>query len=206
MPVSQVFLSYRVDDQPFAATLLDHELTREFGEDAVFFASRSIPLGADWEKTMFDAVAASDAMLAIIGSRWLDAVDDSGRRRLDLPDDFVRREIEAGLELGRQVIPGHLERRHRLDPDTLPASIRDLVKRQSLVVNFRSSKPDLARLTTELRRRIPGLRPSTVEHRVAADLPIADHSTHNTVNGVRGGMVIQGNPIGGIFFGSHPGS
>ena len=203
--MTQVFLSYRADDQPFAAAFLDHELTREFGDDAVFFASRSIPLGAEWEKAMFDAVSASDAMLVIIGSRWLTATDEDGLRRLDRPDDFVRREVESGLRLGKQVIPVHLERRHRMVPGTLPDSLKALADRQGTVVEFRSSKPDMARLMTQLRRQIPALRTAPVtEPRHTASAPGVDVSTHNTINGDVNGNLVQGRTIGGIFIsGTH---
>lgn len=198
--MTQVFLSYRTDDQPFAAAFLDHELAREFGDDAVFFASRSISLGAEWEKAMFDAVSASDAMLVIIGPRWLTATDEDGLRRLDQPDDFVRREVESGLRLGKQVIPVYLERRHRMAPGTLPDSMKALADRQGTVVEFRSSKPDMARLVTQLRRQIPALRPTpATEPRPAVSAPSMDFSTHNTINGDVNGNLVQGRTIGGIF-------
>lgn len=212
--MTQVFLSYRADDQPFAAAFFDHELTREFGEEAVFFASRSIPLGARWEETMFHAVSISDAVLVVIGPRWLTAVGEDGRRRLDDPKDFVRREVELGLALDKQVIPVHLERRHRLDADTLPESLRALADKQGTVVQFRNSRPDLARLVTQLRRQIPSLAPKApAELRPAAagtsivDNSIdnrIDNSTHNTILGNVSGTVVQGRQIGGIFFGGPP--
>jgi hypothetical protein len=200
--VTQVFLSYRTDDQPFAVAFFDSELTREFGDDAVFFASRSIDLGADWEETMFAEVSRSAAVLVIIGPRWLTAADKDGHRRLDDPKDFVRREVELGLRLGKQVIPVHLERRHRLD--TLPDSLQELAARQSMVVQFRNSKPDLAMLVARLRRQIPALRPAA-----ASPAPTPAGTTHigtqNTVNGHVNGTVVQGRQyIGGIFLGEQP--
>jgi hypothetical protein len=204
-PVTQVFLSYRTDDQPFAAAFFDHELTREFGDDAVFFASRSIHLGADWEKTMFEQVSRSDAVLVIIGPRWLTAVDQDGCRRLDNPRDFVRREVELGLRLGKQVIPVHLERRHRLEPDTLPESLRELATRQSTVVEFRNSEPDLARLVTRLRRQIPSLRPAVTATTPATTPATTTVGTQNNFHGQVYGTVVQGRQhIGGIFFGEPP--
>jgi TIR domain-containing protein len=202
--VTQIFLSYRTDDEPFAAAFFDQELTREFGDDAVFFASRSIPLGADWEKTMFDAVFASDAMLVVIGPRWMTATDEDGQRRLDNPKDFVRREVELGLQLRKQIIPVHLERRHRLEDDPLPESLRALADKQSTVVQFRNSKPDLARLVTQLRRQIPSLAVAAPnEPRPGVGAPGAGNGTRNTFVG-QAGNVIQGNPIGGIFLGGTP--
>ena len=201
--MTQVFLSYRTADQPFAATFLDQELSRAFGEDAVFFASRSIPLGADWEKTMFDAVAASEAVLVIIGPHWLTVTDSTGRRRLDDPADFVRREVAYGLELGRQVIPLHLERRHRLEPDTLPAPLRALAGKQGAVVQFRNTKPDLARLVTQLRRQVPALAAAraTVAPGPASNAATVDNSTHTSIGRVNGNVVQNGRQIGGIFIG-----
>ena len=196
--MTQIFLSYRGDDQPFAAAFFDHELTRELGDDAVFFASRSIPLGADWEKSILDAVSASVAVLVIIGPRWLAATGKDKRCRLHDPRDFVRREVELGLRLDKQVIPVHLERRHSLDIKALPESLHALAEKQGPVVRFRDSKPDLVRLVTQLRRQIPSLRPAAP----AADRrPTDDHSTHYTNSGPIIGNVVQGKQIGGIFFG-----
>jgi TIR domain len=199
--VPQIFLSYRVDDQPFAAAFFDHELTRELGDDAVFFASRSIPFGADWEKWIFDAVSASVAVLVIIGPHWLAATNKDGRR-LEDPRDFVRREVELGLQLGKQVVPVHLERRHSLDTKALPESLHALAEKQGPVVRFRDSKPDIVRLVTQLRRQIPSLRPAAPVESPAADRrPADDHSTHYTNSGPIIGNVLQGKQIGGIFFG-----
>ena len=199
--MTQVFLSYRTCDEPFAAAFFDLELTREFGPDAVFFASRSIALGDDWETAMFNAVSASVAVLVVIGPRWLTAADADGRPRLQDPRDFVRREIELGLQLKKQVIPVHLERRHDLDLDALPESLWELADKQSTTVAFRNSKPDLERLVTRLRRQIPALAPAKAPVSAAG----AGNNTHNTLLGTVHGNVIQsGTHIGGIFLGGPP--
>ncbi|WP_431873231.1 toll/interleukin-1 receptor domain-containing protein [Amycolatopsis sacchari] len=196
----QIFLSYRTTDQAFAAAFFDSELTREFGADAVFFASRSIPLGADWEQAMFDAVSRSEAVLVIIGPGWLTAADSTGRRRLDDPRDFVRREVELALRLGKRVIPVHLERRHPLDD--LPEPLRELNEKQSTTVEFRNSKADLARLATRLRQQIPSLRPAPEPPSSHGNV---DNSTHNSISGgYFAGPVVQGKQIGGIFFNGGP--
>ncbi len=197
--MTQVFLSYRTDDAPFAAAFFDHQLAREFGQDAVFFASRSIALGADWEPAMFAAVSASEAVLVIIGPRWLTATDKNGNLRLQDPQDFVRREVELGLRLRKQVIPVHLERRHPLDRAALPGTLAELAEKQSTIVEFRNSEPDLARLVTKLRRQIPSLRPAPESPQRPATT--VDNSTHNRIVGQVNGNVVQGRQqIGGFFF------
>lgn len=201
--MTQVFLSYRTDDSPFAAAFFDHELSTEFGPGAVFLDSRSIDLGADWEKAIFDHVSKSEAVLVIIGPRWLASVDKDGRRRIDNPRDFVRREVELGLQLGKRVIPVHLERRHQLAPEALPESLGELARKQGMVVQFQNSKPDLARLAARLRQQIPSLR--AVAENEAKPRPPADsvdNSTHNYVSGhVTGNVIQSGKHIGGIFIG-----
>lgn len=202
--MTQIFISYRTEDEPFAAALFDHELSRELGPEAVFFASRSIDLGADWEKAMFAAVSGSKAVLVIIGARWLTATDKKGNRRLDDPKDYVRREVELGIHLDKQVIPVHLERRHRLDRTMLPSAMEELAVKQSAVVGFRNSKPDIIKLVSVLRRQIPSLSPNREDLRPlgAAAGARVDNSTHSTTVGQVNGSFVQGRyQIGGIVFG-----
>ena len=49
-------------------------------------------------------VGSCQALLAVIGSRWLSIEDDAGQRRLDDPDDYVRLEIAAALGRGADVL------------------------------------------------------------------------------------------------------
>jgi len=44
-------------------------------------------------------------LLAVIGRRWLIAVEEEGRRRLDHSEDYVRLEIATALKRGIRVIP-----------------------------------------------------------------------------------------------------
>jgi hypothetical protein len=39
------------------------------------------------------SVGPCDALIAVIGKRWLISSDEEGKRRLDNPEDFVRIEI-----------------------------------------------------------------------------------------------------------------
>jgi hypothetical protein len=154
--VTQVFLNYRRADEPFGVAMLDRELSARFGSEAVFFASKSIQLGARWEEEMFTAVERSTALLAVMGRRWLDEADDTGRRRIDDEKDFVRREILLALQRGKPVIPVRLGI-PRLSPADLPPELRELPEMQDIELQFRTAGPDLDRLETKLRRLIPEL-------------------------------------------------
>jgi hypothetical protein len=45
------------------------------------------------------------AVLAVVGTGWLDVRDEGGQRRLESGDDFVRIELEAALARGVPLIP-----------------------------------------------------------------------------------------------------
>ncbi|WP_410564505.1 toll/interleukin-1 receptor domain-containing protein [Amycolatopsis sp. cmx-4-61] len=152
-----MFLNYRADDEKFGVALIDRALSEEFGESAIFFASRSIDLGAKWEPEMFDAVRRSDALLVIMGRNWLESrVPGTDRRRLDDPDDFVRREILTAFELGKQVIPVRLDVR-RFSAAELPEPLASLPELQDIHIHCRTTKPDIDRLAERLRKLIPSL-------------------------------------------------
>jgi hypothetical protein len=155
--VAQIFLNYRSADEPFGVAMLDRELSRRFGPDAVFLASKSIPLGADFEEEMFAAVRNSVALLVVMGRNWLEArKTPDGPRCIDDPTDFVRREIETALAYGKKVVPVRLD----IDPpkpEQVPAGLRPAMARQGIRVRFRSSAVDIDQLVTKLRNEIPEL-------------------------------------------------
>lgn len=178
--MTHVFLNYRSADEPFGVAMLDRELSARFGSEAVFFASKSLQLGAAWKTEMFDAVERSEALLVIMGRHWLADVDGTGRRRIDDPDDYVRREILLALELGKDVIPVRLGV-PRLAAEDLPPELRTLPDRHDIELQFRTTGPDLDRLETKLRRLVPGLAGRT-PRKPASEPPRSatyrDHASH----------------------------
>ena len=65
----------------------------------------TIAPGLDFAEVIAQAVSTCEVLLAVIGSRWLTATDEDGRRRLEDPDDIVVLEIAAALERDIRVIP-----------------------------------------------------------------------------------------------------
>ncbi len=173
--MTQIFLNYRTTDEPVAVAMLDQVLSERFGSEAVFLASKSIPLGMDWEEEMFAAVEQSTAVLALVGRSWLDVKNADGRRALDDPGDFVRRELATAFRLCKQVIPVLLGvERQALREADLPPDIRELSRRQSMRIAIHSARPDVDQLVDKLRRQVPALRPpenttSTVRNSVRAE-------------------------------------
>lgn len=101
----QVFLSYRRDDAAGHAGRLTDALEATLGDAAVFQDVEAIAPGKDFAAEIDAALARSEALLVVIGPRWLDARTADGERRLDDPEDFVRLEITRALERGIRVLP-----------------------------------------------------------------------------------------------------
>ena len=68
-----IFISYRRDDAPASARLIHEQLTNWFGRGNVFMDVEQIELGDDWKEVLRQRVTRCDAMLAVIGPRWLAA-------------------------------------------------------------------------------------------------------------------------------------
>jgi hypothetical protein len=93
-------------------------------------------------------------LLALIGPKWLDARDDSGKRRLDDPNDFVRIEIGAALQRNIAVIPILLDGASIPKPNQLPEALQELALRNGLEVRHASFHNDLDRLIQGLKKQL----------------------------------------------------
>ena len=87
MQPRRVFLSYRREDSAAATGRLNDTLVAELGDGNVFMDVDGIPLGVDFIERLRDEVSSCAVLLAIIGPRWLEIVDEEGSRRLDDPID-----------------------------------------------------------------------------------------------------------------------
>jgi hypothetical protein len=87
----------------------------------------------------------------VIGPRWLDIRDETGRPRLQNPGDFVRQEIETGLASGIPVIPVLVEGATMPPAQVLPPSLAPLTRLQAVNIRF---DPDF---TTDARRLITAI-------------------------------------------------
>jgi hypothetical protein len=70
--------------------IADRELSRHFGEDAVFLDSKSVLPGTQFDESLLDAVQRCAVLLVVIGDRSFTTGAD-GRRLLDRRPDWVRR-------------------------------------------------------------------------------------------------------------------
>jgi len=152
-----LFISYRRDDSQGFAGRLASDLSRCFGPDRVF-SDIEIPFGSDFGEVLHRAVAASDALLVVIGRRWAAEAAAGERSRLFEPDDWVRTEVEAALTQGKVVIPVLVGGAAMPAPPHLPESIQRLTHFQAASLDDRHWDADLTQLVARVQELVPALR------------------------------------------------
>lgn len=154
-----LFISYRRDDSQGFAGRLAQDLSEALGENRVF-SDVEIPPGQDFSAVLHGAIAASDALLVVIGRRWAAESALGHPSRLFEPADWVRTEIESAFALGKPVIPVLVGGATMPAPDTLPLSLQRLPRLQALPMSDRHWAADLALLMQHLRALLPNLPPA----------------------------------------------
>jgi TIR domain len=160
MRCPEIFLSYRRADAAGTAGRLFDRLSQHFGAEQVFRDIDSIEAGDNFEQSIRDALRTATAVLVVIGPRWLDLRRDDGKRRIDDPLDYVRREIELALSSDSIVIPVLVESAVLPAAELLPASLRELTKRNAVELSFHRWGNDIEDFMLRLEvRGIPAVEP-----------------------------------------------
>ncbi|MCK6211583.1 toll/interleukin-1 receptor domain-containing protein [Georgenia sp. EYE_87] len=131
----RVFLSYRREDSAAHAGRLADELRRRLGRSDVFLDVAEIRPGSDFTDAIDTALRQSDAVLVVIGPRWLSAAVADGRPRLDDPQDYVRREVAAALDGSLPVVPVLVGGARLPRADELPEDLVPLARRQAIALD-----------------------------------------------------------------------
>jgi len=142
----RIFISYRRDDSSSQAGRLYDRLEGHFGQGQVFMDVDAIQPGRHFVEVVQEAVSACDALIAVIGSDWLQISDASGARRLDDPSDMVRLEVATALERGIPVIPVLVRGAQMPREGDLPVGLTDLAYRNALEVSDARFRADVERL------------------------------------------------------------
>lgn len=151
-----VFVSYRRDDsQGFAGRLTD-DLADILGDERVF-RDVEIPIGSDFTDVLHRAIAASDALLVVIGQAWARRGAGGYGDRLFQPTDWVRTEIEAAFAQRKQVIPVLIGGARMPGADELPSSIRQLSVLQAAELTDRHWDAEVENLADRLQALCPAL-------------------------------------------------
>jgi predicted nucleic acid-binding Zn-ribbon protein len=158
----KIFINYRRGEDQKDAQHLATLLGRQFGDKRIFIDVRGIDGGDHWLHTLEKQVAASDAMVTLIGKTWLELKDEEGHRRLDNANDFVRFEIAQALQRDIPILPVLLDGTQMPKAAQLPPNIMGLASTQAARLRSESVVPDSEGIARQLkvmiaRRRPPGI-------------------------------------------------
>jgi hypothetical protein len=146
-----------------------------YGQESVFTDIDSIPLGTDFLEHLNAELATCDAMIAVVGPRWLDGGLGAGHG-VHEETDFVRIEVEAALKRKIPVIPALVSGATMPKPAELPEVLRGFAFRNGTAidsgVNFRN---DINRLIRSLDETFANKKSTTGASRPARDPPVGQH-------------------------------
>ena len=142
----RILISYRREDTAAYAGRLYDGLVERYGEKQVFMDISALQPGVDFVAEIERAVATSDAMLVIIGRRWLTAADAQGRRRIEKPEDFVGLEVGSALTRGIRLIPVLVDGASMPTSEDLPESLKPLAQHNAIEFSDARWRYDLSRL------------------------------------------------------------
>jgi hypothetical protein len=150
---ARVFISYRKTDAWAEAQLLYEQLATRFGSENVFLDVRNLQPGMEWLKEIKSHRASCDALLALIGPRWVSILNDRDQEAVVQPtQDYVRFEIEYALkpDSGICVIPVLMGDDVPFAGQFLPKSLQSLTKIEYARVRQDRFEEDIADLISRL--------------------------------------------------------
>ena len=113
-----------------AGRLNDH-LALRFGGNVVWQDVEKLKIGKDYLPQILKTIDTSDAVLIVIGPRWL----KEGRNKLRNPQDVLRMEIERALHSRAAVIPTLVGEAEMPPAEALPRAVAGLVDRQGITLS-----------------------------------------------------------------------
>jgi formylglycine-generating enzyme required for sulfatase activity len=138
----KIFINYRrvesLKDAQHLKTLFD----KTFGAKRVFLDVSGIDGGANWLQTLERQVAASEAMVVLIGKDWANLKDEHGNRRLDDRNDFVRFEISQALLRNLPILPVLIDGAPMPKQAQLPDNLMQLTHIQAMPLRAESFTSD----------------------------------------------------------------
>jgi TIR domain len=153
--VSKIIISYRRLDSMDITMRIRDAMAAHFGESSIFTDIDSIPFGVDFLDYINSVLSTSDALIAIVGPRWIDG-GAGPNHGIHLETDFVRIEVEAALKRKIPVIPVLVGGSRMPTRDQLPEPLQPFVFRNGTSIdsglNFRN---DVNRLIRSLEETLP---------------------------------------------------
>src|SRR5580700_217902 len=130
--MARIFINYRRDDTPGVAGRLFDHLATKYSRRELFMDVDAMRPGIDFAQQLDTQVSQCQVLLAVIGPRWLEAQDKSGKRRLDSDSDYVRIELASALKRDIAVIPVLVDGAMMPAEERLSDDLKPLARRHAL--------------------------------------------------------------------------
>ncbi len=158
--MSQIFISYRRNDEPAAAGRIYDALASEYGADGVFKDVDRIKPGQNFEKVIRASFTETATVIAVIGNRW------EGKRFLRKPrlfdqNDWVRTELVIADHAGIPVIPILIDRSEFPAARALPRPLRFLTEIHAPSLRHERWNDDLSVLLDTIRNSYSDVLPES---------------------------------------------
>jgi TIR domain len=153
-----IFLSYRREDAGGHVGRLYDRLKRHFGKQGVFRDKELIQPGGDFRRILHHQLSGADLVLAIIGRRWLDTLQQRGTDATGNPD-WVVTELTMALDWKIPIIPVLVDGADMPRPEHLPHELKPLANLQA------RSLEDSDRAITAFVRELPNIVPTLPQKR-----------------------------------------
>ncbi len=127
-----IFISYRKEDSNDLPLSLASALGARFGQENVFVDRANIIAGQNWRQRIEQELDKSNVVIAVIGTKWLLAADEYGRRRIDLEDDVLAYELETALRRSTPLIQLFVGGMSPLVAKALPDRLKPLAEKQGM--------------------------------------------------------------------------
>jgi hypothetical protein len=146
---TRVFISYRRQDTAPAAGRVYDRLCRLPSKPDVFFDVSTIAGGEDFVTKVTTAVQECDAVLVMIGHKWLEPGTD-GTMRIREAGDHVHAEVRVALERAPMVLPVLVDGAPMPRLEQLPEAIQGLARRNALPLRHESFDDDVEKILTTI--------------------------------------------------------
>jgi len=153
-----VFISYRRDETTAYAGRLYDTISEHVGEDRVFMDLDKIPGGVDFAVAIKRAIDSAQAMIVVIGPKWLTVKLRSGRPRIQDPSDFVHQELALGLQRGIPIFPVLVGGAAMPSEADLPNGLKKLTAYNAVEITDSRWNHDVGRLIEDLKTIPPRSR------------------------------------------------
>ena len=166
--MAKILISYRRSDSDVFAGRVHDRIVSRYGEQSVFIDVDNIPFGKDFRVHIQQELAKADAILVIVGPKWL-GLAKGGHSRIMEATDPVRIELETALSRGVPTIPILVGNTSMPKPEQLPETLKDFAFLNAAQVDTsRDFHRDLNRVIATL-DQVLRLPPDTSDDRERAN-------------------------------------